>query len=221
MKKPYSAILLAGLVGFLTPPSAQAEPDSKAIVGSVVGSLSQVAAQLAQTSADPGWAKIDAINIIVKDIEKAKPAIEAVFGPMHPIEEFNTTVGVLHRGKPSLVRLKQATMDVGDLRVDITEVMRGTGNGNHSFLEFADKFGQGLQQFQFCMDDIEAGRKKLESIGYKTVSQAPPANLTWYYLEPPNGQENIFGGAVIELLNVKGCPAHPGGRGTRQPAPRK
>ncbi len=136
---------------------------------------------------------IDQVGYVVRDLEKAIPRFEAIFGECTRMD--SDTPGTTFRGQPSDVTLKMAFFQSGLMEIELIEPVSGAGPHQ----EFLDAGGEGAHHVRFRVSDVDGKLPELEAAGYQTIwYHRYTPEIVWAYLEAPANE----GGGVFELLEM-------------------
>jgi len=137
--------------------------------------------------------EIDQVGYVVKDLDKALPRFEALFGEFSRMD--STTPGTVFRGRESDVTLKMAFGRSGAVEIELIQPV--SGEGPHQ--EFIDAGNEGAHHVRFRIDDLDGRLPELNAAGYETVwyNRFTP-EIAWAYLEAPAEE----GGGLFELLEM-------------------
>lgn len=101
--------------------------------------------------------KVDHIGIVVRDVEEARQAYEAL------------GLKVTHVKEVAEQKVKVAFLPVGDTEIELVQPITAD-SGVAGFLE---KRGEGLHHICFEVDDIEATLADLKARGMRLIDQEP------------------------------------------------
>lgn len=137
--------------------------------------------------------EIDQVAYVVRDLEKALPRFESLFGEFSRMD--STTPGTTFRGSVSDVTLKLAFGRSGGLEIELIEPVSGAGPHQ----EFVDAGNEGVHHVRFRIDDLDGKLPALNAAGYETIwyNRFTP-EIAWAYLEAPGNE----GGGLFELLEM-------------------
>ncbi len=159
--------------------------------------MSETAANRQDTAQRFNLGAIDQVAYVVRDLERALPRFEALFGSFTRMD--STTAGTTFRGKPSDVSLKLAFGRSGDLEIELIEPVSGAGPHQ----EFIDAGGDGVHHVRFRVDDLDGHLPALTDAGYETIwYHRYTPEIAWAYVEVPVDE----GGGLFELLQMPGDP---------------
>jgi len=136
---------------------------------------------------------IDQIGYVVRDVDEALPAYEAIFGPFDVGE--SPLPGCTIRGQEADCRLKLAVNRTGPVEIELIEVLEG--ETPHS--EHLRAHGEGPHHVRFQVADLDAKLEAMEAAGFETVfyKRFGPT-VAFAYVETPEA----LGRSVIELLQL-------------------
>lgn len=101
------------------------------------------------------------IGIVVSDLERTTQLLNSLFGigPFRFVEWPDRPEATFSfRGKPELIRLRQAFVQVGNLELELIQPLEGERN---AYREFLDQKGGGIHHVLFEVPDIESVLHKL------------------------------------------------------------
>ena len=141
-----------------------------------------------------GFNEVSQVGIVVRDMEKSMKNYSEIFGivfyKVNIPEYFNTT----YRGKPGFFRLKIAVGKVGDLDIELIQVLEGeTVHG-----EFLEKRGEGLHHLGIRVKNMDEQIEALGKLGVGVIQSGQRVGSKWVYMDT----EKIIG-IILELIERK------------------
>lgn len=135
--------------------------------------------------------KVNQIGILVKDMEKAMNNYSWIFGIAFPRvfvpELYNRT----YRGKPGDFRMKIAFGMVGQLQVELIQVLQGKS----IYEEFLEKKGEGLHHLGFDVENMDQRIAGLKSLGIEVLQSGETGDAKFAYMDT----ESIVG-VIFEFI---------------------
>lgn len=141
------------------------------------------------------------IGIVVKDLEKTKKALKALFG-VEPDREARWALDSREgmwgefRGQPGNFRMELAVYRSFGVEL---EFIQPVGGGN-VYAEFLEKRGEGLHHLLFETDEMDQVEQRLNEAGVESIQRGSSLieGFDWSYL----GTDVLEGlGFVVELRN--------------------
>lgn len=126
--------------------------------------------------------KIEHIGIAVSDIDRSNALFKDLFGESHYKIEEVASEGV-----------RTSFFQVGPNKIELLQAL----NQDSPIAKFLEKKGEGIHHIAFAVDDIRSEMKRLESAGFKLLSQEPKKgadNKLVAFLHPKSSN-----GVLIEL----------------------
>lgn len=126
--------------------------------------------------------KIEHIGIAVSDIDRSNALFKDLFGESHYKIEEVASEGV-----------KTSFFQVGPNKIELLQAL----NKDSPIAKFLEKKGEGIHHIAFAVDDIRSEMKRLETAGFKLLSQEPKKgadNKLVAFLHPKSSN-----GVLIEL----------------------
>jgi len=135
--------------------------------------------------------KVNQIGIVVRDIESAINNYRGIFGIDFPKinvpEYFHRT----YKGKPGNFRLKIAHGTMGELDIELIQVLEGETIHN----EFLEKRGEGLHHLGFKVKNMHERIKALEKLGIGVLQSGERVGSKFSYMDT---EKTI--GVIFELI---------------------
>ena len=128
-----------------------------------------------------GLGEVSQIGIVVKDIERAMSNYSDIFGVAFPRVVVPDFYNKTYRGKPGDFRMKIAFGMIGQLQIELLQVLQG----KTIYEEFMERNGEGLHHLGFdvkTMDDRITGLKSLV-IGVLQSGETANARFAYMYTE--------------------------------------
>ncbi|MFT5033288.1 MAG: methylmalonyl-CoA/ethylmalonyl-CoA epimerase [Bermanella sp.] len=113
-----------------------------------------------QTWVALGLPPVDQVGFVVKDIDRAITAYDALFGPFSRMEA--QVSAAEYRGRVADCELKLAFGRSGDLEIELIQWV----SGESPHREFIEAGREGMQHLRFRVDDADAWIAKLAPHGY-------------------------------------------------------
>lgn len=143
--------------------------------------------------ADLGLGPIDQVAYIVKDMDRAIPRYEALFGPFTVSEQ--TLPGCTVRGQPLDLKMKMAVSGASPVEIELIQPVEGES----PWSEHLAAHGEGLHHVRFRLQGIDAKLEELRERGFETLMYKRfGPEVAFAYVETPEA----FGGHIIELLEL-------------------
>lgn len=142
-----------------------------------------------------GLGPVDQVAFIVRNMEQALPAYEAIFGKFHVMTIPN--MKAQHRGKDITATLKLALTKSGSMEIEVIEAVGGFG----PYGEHLERHGEGLHHIRFQVKSLQDTLQAMEPAGFVNVYGGKAGTVRWAYLESPT----TLGHTLLEL--VEGLPA--------------
>ncbi len=108
-----------------------------------------------------GLNEVNQIGIVVKDVERAIRNYSDIFGILFPTVVVREYFNMTYRGKPGNFRIKAALGMLGQLQIELIEVLEG----ETIYGEFLKEKGEGLHHLGFIVKNMEDRIRALESLG--------------------------------------------------------
>ena len=138
-----------------------------------------------------GLGPVDQVGYVVRDLESALPAYEALFGPFEIMDA--PLDGVLFRGEEISCHLKIAINRSGPIEVELIQVL--AGETPHS--EHLRRCGEGPHHVRFVVKNLDQKEAELERAGYRSIFRKRfGPRLAFAYVETPEA----MGPSTIELF---------------------
>jgi methylmalonyl-CoA/ethylmalonyl-CoA epimerase len=135
--------------------------------------------------------EVNQIGIVVKDIEKAMSNYSDIFGIAFPRVVIPDFYNKTYRGKPSDFRMKLALGMMGQLQIELIQVLQG----KTIYEEFLERNGEGLHHFGFDVKNMDERIAGLQSLGIGVLQSGETANAKFAYLDT----ESLVG-VIFEFL---------------------
>lgn len=135
--------------------------------------------------------EVSQIGIVVKDIEKAINNYSEIFGITFPkvfVPDFSNKT---YRGKPSDFRIKVAFGMMGELQIELIQVLQG----KTVYDEFLERNPEGLHHLGFDVKNIDERTAALQSLGIGVLQSGEKVGAKFAYLDT----EGIVG-VMFELI---------------------
>ena len=136
---------------------------------------------------------IEQVAYVVKDMEEALPAYEALFGPFEVSE--NHLPDCTYRGQAADMSLKMAVNNAGPIEIELLQPV----DGESPLTEHLREHGEGLHHVRFRVDGIDERMAIAADAGFETLlyKRFSPEVAFAYLRTPP-----ALGGHVIEFLEM-------------------
>jgi methylmalonyl-CoA/ethylmalonyl-CoA epimerase len=135
--------------------------------------------------------EVNQIGIVVKDIEKAMSNYSDIFGIAFPRVVVPDFYNKTYRGKPSDFRMKLALGMMGQLQIELIQVLQG----KTIYEEFLERNGEGLHHFGFDVKNMDERIAGLQSLGIGVLQSGETANAKFAYMDT----ESLVG-VIFEFL---------------------
>jgi hypothetical protein len=133
---------------------------------------------------------MDQVAFVVRNIEQALPAYEALFGPFNVFEA--GPFEVKYRGKTIFPKIKCALGKSGPLEIELCEAVGGgPPHGEH-----LERHGEGLYHVRFPVKRLQDTLQAMESAGFVQVYSGQSRTVRYAYLEAPA----LLGHTLLELV---------------------
>lgn len=138
-----------------------------------------------------GISEISQIGIVARDIDRAINNYSNIFGIGFPKvfipEYFNMT----YRNKPSQFKIKVALGMMGNLQVELIQVLEG----NTIYGEFLEKKGEGLHHLGLDVKNMDERIRALEGLGAGVLMSGERVGVRFAYMDT----EKIFS-VIFEFI---------------------
>ncbi len=135
------------------------------------------------------------MGIVVKDLDKAIPYYDTLFGwgPFQVREmDLKRFPGFIFRGKPGTGRFKVGMGRSGSMIIELFQPLEGES----PYAEFARTKGEGLHHLGFQVDDFDGAVAGLADEGMTPAFHGKTPQGSFAYFDTDK-----IGGVVFELLN--------------------
>lgn len=148
---------------------------------------------MGELARDLGLGPVDQVAYVVRDLDAALPAYEALYGPFEVAEA--ALEGCRIRGRIASCRLKLAVNRSGPVEIELIQPLEG--DPPHAW--HLREHGEGLHHVRFRTRALDDALERLARAGFEVVfyKRFGPT-LAFAYLETPAA----LGGSVIELLEM-------------------
>ncbi len=137
---------------------------------------------------------VDHVGVVVKDVDKAIAFYQRLgWGPFKVMEDVPME-GYTFKGKTQDCRLKLAFAKIGELELELIQVLEG--ETPHS--EFLREKGEGLQHLRCTVDDVDGTIAELAKDGIEPVFSKKVEGMGTIFAYLNTDQ---VGGVMLELLN--------------------
>jgi methylmalonyl-CoA/ethylmalonyl-CoA epimerase len=137
---------------------------------------------------------MDQVAFIVRNIDQALPAYEALFGKFHVITV--PSMEAKYRGKTVSAKLRLALARAGSLEIELVEA----GGGGPPHGDYLEHYGEGLYHVRFKVQRVQDTLLAMEAAGFVQVYSGQAQTVRWAYVEAPA----LLGRTLIEL--IEGLP---------------
>jgi catechol 2,3-dioxygenase-like lactoylglutathione lyase family enzyme len=135
--------------------------------------------------------EVSQIGIVVRDMEKSIANYSNIFGISFPKVFFPQYFNMTYRGKPNDFRIKVALGMMGELQIELIEVLEGqTIHG-----EFLESHGEGLHHLGFDVKNMEERIKALQKLGVGILQSGERVGVRFAYMDT----ERIVG-VIFEFI---------------------
>lgn len=138
-----------------------------------------------------GLNEVSQIGIVVRDLEKAIKNYSDIFGIVFPKVVVREYFNRMYRGKPGNFRIKLALGMMGELQIELIEVLEG----ETIYGEFLEKKGEGLHHLGFVVKNMEERIRALESLGIGVLQSGERVGSRFAYMDT----EKIVG-VIFEFI---------------------
>jgi catechol 2,3-dioxygenase-like lactoylglutathione lyase family enzyme len=137
---------------------------------------------------------MDQVAFIVRNMDQALPAYEALFGKFHVMAL--PPMKAKYRGKDISVQLKLAFAKAGSLEIEVIEAVGGAP----PYSEHLERHGEGLHHIRFKVQRLQDTLQAMEAAGFVNVYSGDAGTVRFAYVEAPAK----LGHTLLEL--VEGLP---------------
>jgi methylmalonyl-CoA/ethylmalonyl-CoA epimerase len=148
------------------------------------------ASQTSAVAQDFKLGKMNQVAFIVRNMDQALPAYEALFGKFHVMPL--PPMPAKFRGKDISIQLKVAYAKAGSLEIEVIEASGDTG----PYGEHLERHGEGLHHLQYKVANLQDTLQAMEAAGYVNVFSGSSSVLRFAYVEAPAK----LGHTLIELV---------------------
>lgn len=138
--------------------------------------------------------EMDQVAFVVRNIDLALPAYEALFGKFHVMQL--PPMAAKFRGKDISIQLKLAFAKAGSLEIEVIEASGDTG----PYGEHLERHGEGLHHLRYKVANLQDSLQAMESAGYINTYSGGMGSVRFAYVEAPA----MLGHTQLEL--IEGLP---------------
>jgi methylmalonyl-CoA/ethylmalonyl-CoA epimerase len=138
-----------------------------------------------------GLNTVSQIGIVVRDMETAIRNYSDIFGIIFTKVFIPEYFNKIYRGKPGDFRFKVALGMMGELQIELIEVLEG----QTIYGEFLEKKGEGLHHLGFDVENMDERIEALERLGISVLQSGERVGVRWAYMDT----EQLVG-VIFELL---------------------
>lgn len=135
---------------------------------------------------------MDQVAFVVRNLDQALPAYEALFGKFHVVE---AAIEADYRGKAIKPRLKLAMNKSGPLEIELCEAVEG--GPPHG--EYLDRHGEGLYHVRFRVQRLNESLQAMEAAGFVKFYSGESGTVRFAYVEALA----TLGHMIIELIEFR------------------
>jgi 4-hydroxyphenylpyruvate dioxygenase-like putative hemolysin len=133
---------------------------------------------------------MDQVAFLVRNMDQALPAYEALFGPFNVMAV--GPVEVKYRGKTIFPKLKLALGKSGPMEIELCEAVGGgPPHGEH-----LERHGEGLYHVRFKVQRLHETLQAMETAGFVNVYSGESETVRFAYVEAPA----TLGHTLLELV---------------------
>ncbi len=137
--------------------------------------------------------KISQIGIVVKDMAKAVDFYKKFFN-LNDISVMDMPAGTIEvRGEKVRSKLKMGFGRVGDIQIELIQVMEGRA----IYSEFLEQGREGFHHVGMYVDDLDSEIAKMAKIGIQVLSRGDIMGTKWAYIDT-----EAQAGTIYELIEV-------------------
>ncbi len=126
-----------------------------------------------------GVKKVNQVGIVVRDMDRAIKNYSEIFGIHFPKVISPEYVNMTYRGKPAHFRIKVAAGMLGDLEIELIQVLEG----ETAYGEFLEKWGEGLHHFGFDVKNMDERVKTLKELGIGVLQSGERPGVRFVYMD--------------------------------------
>jgi methylmalonyl-CoA/ethylmalonyl-CoA epimerase len=126
-----------------------------------------------------GLNEVNQIGIVVRDVEKVMKNYADFFGITFPKVFFPDYFNKMYRGQPSDFRMKIALGMMGNLQVELIEVLQG----RTIYEEFLERNGEGLHHLGFDIKDMDRRIETLKNLGIGVLMSGERVGAKFAYMD--------------------------------------
>ena len=134
--------------------------------------------------------EMDQVAFVVRNMDQALPAYEALFGKFHVMPL--PPMPAKFRGKDISIQLKLAFAKAGGLEIEVIEASGDTG----PYGEHIERHGEGLHHLRYKVDNLQDSLKAMDAAGYVNVYSGGASSVRFAYVEAPAK----LGHTLLELV---------------------
>jgi methylmalonyl-CoA/ethylmalonyl-CoA epimerase len=123
--------------------------------------------------------EVNQIGIVVRDVEKAMKNYADFFGITFPKVFFPDYFNKMYRGQPSDFSMKIALGMMGNLQIELIEVLRG----KTIYEEFLERNGEGLHHLGFVVKDMDKRVETLRDLGIGVLMSGERVGAKFAYMD--------------------------------------
>jgi methylmalonyl-CoA/ethylmalonyl-CoA epimerase len=144
-----------------------------------------------------GVNEVNQVGIVVKDLERAMKNYADFFGITFPKVFIPEYFNKMYRGEPSDFRIKIAVGMMGNLQMELIQVLQG----KTVYEEFLERNGDGLHHLGFYVKNMDERIEALSKLGIGVLMKGERAGAKFAYLDT----EPIVG-VIFEFIEKEMLP---------------
>jgi methylmalonyl-CoA/ethylmalonyl-CoA epimerase len=133
--------------------------------------------------------EMDQVAFVVRNMDQALPAYEAIFGKFHVMPL--PPMPAKFRGKDISIQMKLAFAKAGSLEIEVIEASGDTG----PYGEHLERHGEGLHHLRYKVQNLHDTLQAMEAAGYVNVYSGG-SSVRFAYVEAPTK----LGHTLLELV---------------------